>query len=459
MRRELRLNDNTALVEAAEDFDKVLPLYIIDSDIFNDNGLKPGFDRVFFWYNSLKNLIQRFRDWGGLVIRVGKPEVVLNNLVGEVDAQAIYFNSDYTPYSRKRDQKVLNFIDIEFKGFKDLVFHEKKEILTGSNTPYKVFSYYEKKWNDLEKKKPTSIADFNTLDVSDEGLPSLKELGYDEKGYDEKGSDNPLFRGGRSRGLSLLDSFKERVGSYHEFRDYPGMEWTSLLSPHLKFGTISIREAYWIDDDDSKGLNAWRRQLCWRDFYFQQLWNWPEMYKTPLKKKYTEIDWRDVNQEWDAFKKGETGFPLIDAGVRQLLETGWMHNRVRMAVASFVAKDLHLDWRVLDSFFKKHFIDFERASMTGGIHWCYSIGGDSQPYFRVFNPTKQAKKYDPEGSYIKSYIPELQMVPNEYIHKPDEMSEELQRDIGCIVGEDYPKPVLKHKERRKKAIELYESVK
>ncbi|WGI17390.1 deoxyribodipyrimidine photo-lyase [Methanonatronarchaeum sp. AMET-Sl] len=457
LRRELRLKDNKALIKVSSDFDEVIPLYIVDKDIFRNNEIRPGIKRAFFWQNSLDELFSDFKELGGLVIREGKPKNVLRKLVRDFDVEAIYLNRDYTPYARKRDQEIDKELNVDIKSFKDLVFHEKREILTNSETPYKVFSYYYRKWRDLEKEIPQTRNCFSIPKIDSESPPSLSELGYSKNSLN-KFLDKQPFQGGRSEALSWLDRFKEKVDDYSEYRDYPSKKYTSMLSPHLKFGTISIREAYWIDTLDSEGLDEWRRQLCWRDFYFQQLWNWPDMPEVPLKNKYMDIDWEKRPDEWIDFKKGETGFPLVDAGIRQLLKTGWMHNQPRMVVAAFASKDLHVDWRSLDSFFKKHFIDFERSSMTGGIHWCYSISSDSQPYFRVFNPKTQSEKYDPKGKYIKSFIPELQDVPTEYIHDPSEMPKDIQKKVGCIINRDYPPPILDHSERREKAIKKYESV-
>ncbi|RZN63216.1 deoxyribodipyrimidine photo-lyase [Methanonatronarchaeum sp. AMET6-2] len=447
-RRDLRLHDNLGLSKAIVGSDEVIPVYVVDKNLFSGEN-KPGFKRAFFWLNSLRELAGEIEEFGGsLTVRSGEPVEILSDLIGKHGVDALYLNRDYTPYARKRD-KAIKELDVDYRGFKDHVLHEKNEILTGSGTPYKVFSYYYKKWREMDKRKPFLDTDFNFTDYGLNEIPSLSDLGYQD------GSD-VFLRGGRDEAVELLDNFKDKVDVYHEKRDKPAENGTSRLSPHLKFGTISVREAYWIKKVDSDGLNAWRRQLAWRDFYFQQLWSWPEIQNKAGQEKYRGIDWIERPGEWEALKEGNTGFPFIDAGIRQLRKTGWMHNRPRMAVAGFAAKDLHLDWHLLDRYFKKMFVDFERPSMTGGIQWSYSIGIHSQPYFNIFNPTQQGEKHDPDGKYIRKYIPELREVPDRYIHKPGEMPLDIQEESDCILGQDYPEPILNHSQRRKKAIELYE---
>ncbi|MFB6076953.1 MAG: deoxyribodipyrimidine photo-lyase, partial [Candidatus Nanohaloarchaea archaeon] len=236
---------------------------------------------------------------------------------------------------------------------------------------------------------------------------------------------------------------------------------TSRLSPHLKFGTVSIREAYQAAEDarnatTTDGVDAWQRQLCWRDFYMQFLHHHPRTVTEPFKEQYTSIDWSDDEAMFNRLVNGRTGYPFVDAGMRQLQETGWMHNRARMVVTSFAAKDLHLDWRMLHRYFSRMFVDAELAAMVGGIQWAYSIGTDAQPYFRVFNPWTQGEDHDPDGDYIRTWIPELEDVPDEHIHRPHKMPDEAQQAAGCIIGEDYPGPIVDHAEERERSITMFE---
>jgi deoxyribodipyrimidine photo-lyase len=465
IRRSLREHDNTALVEACKEHDEVVPLYVVDRDYFEKSKL--GYPRVRFWQESLKE----FKEILGsqkdkkLIIRNGEPLKELRNIVEEVEADEVYHNRDYTPYSRRRDQKAKNELDVPVRTFKDIVMFEKKEILTNSDTPYKVYTYYSKKWFDREKRRPQKAGDYRVPVAKSRSIPSVKELGF-EKPEGLEWAWNPGREGGKAR----LESFKDKILDYDRDRDYAWKEGTSKLSPHFKFGTVSIREAFWEAErikarnqgEDSSGVKTWQEELAWRDFYMQVLWNWPETTEKPFLDQYEEIDWRskeDVEKEWSAWVNGRTGVPFVDAGMRQLKKTGWMHNRLRMVVTSFACKDLWLDWKDVHEYFKRMFVDAEIASMVGGIQWAYSIGTDAQPYFRVFNPFTQGEDYDPDGKYIREWVPELEDVPDEHIHKPHEMNKLEQEDCNLVIGEDYPKPIVDHDSKRKKAVKKFEQAK
>ncbi len=222
-----------------------------------------------------------------------------------------------------------------------------------------------------------------------------------------------------------------------------------------------MRELFWTAEKagSGEGVRTWQEELAWRDFYFQMLWHFPRTVNEPFLEKYSGIDWRSrkqASEHWEKFVEGRTGFPFVDAAMRQLKREAWMHNRPRMVVASFAAKDLFIDWRDLHDYFSRMFVDAELSAMIGGIQWAYSIGTDAQPYFRVFNPWSQGEKFDPEGEYIRRYVPELAEVPDEYIHRPQEMPEEVQEEADCVIGEDYPEPVIDHSEQREKAVEMFE---
>jgi len=463
IRRSLREHDNTALVEASKENEEVIPFYCVDNNYFENATL--GYPRVKFWHDSLKELKEDIgqQDSKDLVIRKGKPVEQLQNLVEETDADAIYHNRDYTPYSRERDEKVQEELSVEVKTFKDIVMFEKKEILTNSGTPYKVYTYYSKKWFKNEKRRPQKVEDYHTPELASDDIPSLKELSY------EKPDGMDVWEGGRENGLERIEDFKDKIWNYDENRDYAWKDSTSKLSPHLKFGTVSIREVFWEAErikarnpnDDTSGIKTWQEELAWRDFYMQVLWNWPETTEKPFLDQYEEIEWRskeEAKEDWEAWINGETGVPFVDAGMRQLKKTGFMHNRLRMVVTSFACKDLWLDWKDVHEYFNKMFVDAEIASMVGGIQWAYSIGTDAQPYFRVFNPFTQGEDYDPDGEYIREWVPELEDVPDEHIHNPHKMNQLEQENCGVKIGEDYPKPIVDHDEERKKAVERFEEV-
>jgi deoxyribodipyrimidine photo-lyase len=461
IRRSLRKYDNTALVEASKKYDEVIPFYVIDDEYFETAEL--GYPRVKFWHDSLVDLKESLQDEGrDLVVRKGKPVEQLKKIIEESGAEAVYFNRDYSPYSKQRDQNVEelgNDLGIDVESFKDIVMFEKKEILTNSGSPYKVYSYYRDKWFDRDKPRPEKPEEFDTPDLTSDVIPSVKELGFEKPEEIEW-----IWEPGREGGKKRLEEFKDKIWSYDEKRDLAAEDETSKLSPHLKFGTISIREAFWMaerikarnPDKDTSGIETWQEELAWRDFYFQVMWNFPYCVEKPFLDQYESIEWEEDEEKWQRFIEGKTGYPFVDAGMRQLKTTGWMHNRLRMVVTSFCAKDLHLDWKKLHSYFKKMFVDAELSAMIGGIQWAYSIGTDAQPYFRVFNPWTQGEDYDPKGEYIRKWVPELEDVPDEHIHKPYKMNKLQQEDCGVQIGEDYPEPIVDHDEERKKAVEMFE---
>lgn len=459
IRRALRSYDNTALAEASKNHDEITPLYIVDEDYFSNAVL--GYPRVKFWRESVQELKQRLRERGGdLVVRKGWPVEQIRSIADETGAEQLYFNRDYSPYARKRDRKIVEKTGLEAESFKDVVLHEKKEIVSNSGNPYKVFSYYRDKWFEKQKPGPRKPESYEVPGIESDPVPSLEKLGF------ERPERMKVWKGGREKGLERLKSFKDSIWSYRDRRDFPAENATSKLSPHLKFGTVSIREAFHAAEKlksenperDHTGIEAWQRQLAWRDFYLQLLWNHPETVEKPMKREFEALEWRskdEAAEDWKRFKSGRTGFPFVDAGMRQLKKTGWMHNRLRMLVTSFACKDLWLDWHDLHDYFSRMFVDAETAAMIGGIQWAYSIGTDAQPYFRVFNPWLQGEKYDPDGKYIRQNIPELENVPGRYIHRPHEMPREVQKEYSCVVGRDYPVPMVDHEKRREKAVERF----
>ncbi len=458
IRREMRVRDNTALVRAAQDHDTVVPFYVVDTDYFDQgdaDDLGLGWPRVKFWHDSLRELRDLLRDRGtDLIVRQGSPHEELQEIVAGTDADAVYTNDDHTPYARQRDEEISDALDVPFTRFEDVMMHAPDTIYTNQGDPYQVFTYYWKTWRDMDKPEPRDVPVFAAPDVNVGRIPSLSALGWDDPGMD-------VMPGGREAGLARIDAFMDDIAFYGDRRDEPAADATSRLSPHLKFGTVSIREAFHAAEDartpeTSDGVEAWQRQLAWRDFYMQVLHHHPRTVTEPFQEQYASIDWETDPGYWEAFVNGETGYPFIDAGMRQLQETGWMHNRARMAVTSFAAKDLHLDWQDVHDHFNAMFVDAELSAMIGGIQWAYSIGTDAQPYFRVFNPWTQGEDHDPGGDYIRARVDELEDVPDEYVHRPHEMPQEVQEDAGCIIGEDYPEPIVDHAAERERAIERFE---
>jgi deoxyribodipyrimidine photo-lyase len=461
IRRSLRIYDNTALVEASKEHDEIIPFYVVDDEYFENTEL--GYPRVNFWHDSLVDLKNSLKeDEKDLVVRKGKPIQKLEEIIEQTDADKVYFNRDYSPYSKHRDEKAKELgedLGIEMESFKDIVMFEKEEILTNSGTPYKVYSYYRNKWFERDKPRPEEPKDYDVPDLDSDEIPSVEELGFEKPDEMEW-----IWESGRESGKATLEDFKDRIWNYEKKRDLAAEDKTSKLSPHLKFGTVSIREAFWMaerikaknPDKDTSGIETWQEELAWRDFYFQIMWNFPYCVEKPFLDQYESIEWEQDEEKWQKFIEGKTGYPFVDAGMRQLKATGWMHNRLRMVVTSFCAKDLHLDWKKLHSYFKKNFVDAELSAMIGGIQWAYSIGTDAQPYFRVFNPWTQGENYDPKGEYIRKWVPELEDVPDEHIHEPHKMNKLQQNDCGVEIGKDYPEPIVDHDEERKKAVEMFE---
>lgn len=460
LRRTLREYDNTALVEAAQEHEQVIPFYVVDQQYFQSADL--GYPRVRFWHESLGDLKEKLDENGkDLVVRHGDPLEELENIIEETSADKLYFNRDYTSYSRERDKKA-RALDLEVETFKDVVMFEKKEILTNGGDPYQTYTYYAKKWFDRDKRRPQEPEDYTVPEIESDEIPSLQDLGF------EKPEEMEWFwKPGRAGAKERMDDFKDEILDYDDNRDYAWKDKTSKLSPHLKFGTISVRELFWEaerlkarnPDTDTSGIKTWQEELAWRDFYFQMLWNYPESAEKALQEQFRSIEWRskEKNQDdWERFIEGRTGYPFVDAGMRQLKKTGWMHNRLRMVVTSFACKDLWLDWKDLHEYFSEMFVDAEISAMIGGIQWAYSIGTDAQPYFRVFNPTSQGERYDPEGEYIRKWVPELEDVPDEHIQEPWKMNRLQQQNCGVEIGKDYPEPIVDHDKKRKEAVEKFE---
>jgi deoxyribodipyrimidine photo-lyase len=422
-----------------------------------------GYPRCRFWHDALQDLQERCDEHGTpLAVRQGEPPAVISTLVAETGADAVYTNRSYTPYGRERDAAVAEQVDVPLNRFKDVVLHDRDEIMSKSGSAYQVFSYYRDKWFTQKKRQPADVPEFTMPDVSTDTVPTLTDLGIENPGIDA------WWTASRDAGLDQLDTFMDVIGQYDDCRDLPAEDATSRLSPHLKFGTISIREAYWAAENarkqgaDRDGVRTWEEELAWRDFYFQMLWHHPETTDTAFREQYQDISWQGkkaVPERWDRWTAGRTGFPFVDAGMRQLRETGWMHNRLRMVVTSFACKDLWLDWRDVHQYFNQWFVDADIPSMIGGIQWAYSIGTDAQPYFRIFNPFKQGKEYDPDGTFIREWVDELADVPDDHIHRPHEMSPETQDAADCVIGDTYPAPIVDHQEQRENAIERFKTVK
>lgn len=418
-RRDLRLTDNTALYYALKEGLPVLPIFIFDKNILDKLEDKKD-ARVQFIQESLASIHERLRAKGsGLKTFYSTPTEAYESLCDEYEIASVFTNRDYEPYALERDQQIESFLSekgIGFYTFKDHVIFEKEEIVSGSGSFYKVFTPYSKAWRvKYAEHRPQTLPDISS---SDQWLPwdaspihSLAEMGFES---------SPII-------IPPLDIDQELIRKYDKQRNFPALDATSKLGIHLRFGTISIRQLA----EKTEKLNwTYLNELIWRDFYAMILANNPHVATKAFKPQYDYIPWRQDEEGFEKWCQGMTGYPIVDAGMRQLNQTGYMHNRVRMIVASFLTKHLLIDWRWGEAYFAAKLLDFDLASNNGGWQWAAGTGTDAQPYFRVFNPQSQTEKFDPQLAYIKKWIPEY--------------------------GTDrYPAPMVDHKSARVRAIETY----
>jgi deoxyribodipyrimidine photo-lyase len=442
-RRDLRIVDNTALVEATEKSNVVLPCFIFDlQQIAKNEYFSPKAFR--FMLESLLELKEEISKKGGkLSFYQGKPEDIVKKIIEKEKPKALFANKDYTPFSTSRDEKIEKICKnhgIRFYSYHDILLSPPEKNLKHDGTPYTIFTAYYKNAKKNPVKKPLSLETSNysnhKMEGSDDNI--LFELL-------SKYPANKFLQGGRKAGLEKLKNAKKLV-DYDKVRDFPEISGTSGLSPHLKFGTISIREVYWGIRDSLTQFHPLIRQLYWRDFFTNIAFYYPHVFGAPFKNKYKRIIWDNNGKKFEAWKKGLTGFPIVDAGMRELNETGIMHNRVRMITASFLVKDLHIDWRLGEKYFAQKLADYDPCINNGNWQWVASTGCDAQPYFRIFNPWLQQKKFDPNCTYIKKWVPELKNLDPKTIHS---LWLDFPKDLN------YPKPIVFHDKEAKKSKENY----
>jgi deoxyribodipyrimidine photo-lyase len=420
-RRDLRIKDNSGLYFALNAGLPLLSVFIFDSGILDtlDDRSDP---RVMFLYDELVKLHETFRKLGsGLLVKKGNPVDIFRYLTANYRISTVFCNHDYEPYAKKRDYLVGQMLEekgIRFKTFKDQVIFEKKEILNNQGEPYKVFTPYKNAWlaalTDRQLKSfPSHQLLKGRLVRGPEKILTLRDLGFDRSNISipSRNLDHDIIR------------------LYHKNREFPAMNGTTRLGIHLRHGTISIRE---VVRTGTKISQAWLIELIWREFFMTILDFYPEVVDRSFKPQYDRINWNNNEKNFARWCEGNTGYPIVDAGMRQLNQTGYMHNRVRMIVASFLTKHLLIDWRWGEAYFARKLLDYELASNNGGWQWAAGTGTDAQPYFRIFNPAAQTKKYDPGYKYIKRWVPEFQT-------------------------ENYPKPIIDHNFARKRAIDAFKN--
>lgn len=421
-RRDLRLEDNAGLYHALRAGLPVLCLFILDKNILSK--LESNQDhRVIFIHRTLHQIKSQLTDLGSdLMVQYGHPVLIWEQITKEFKVRAVYTNHDYDGYAQLRDYQVKGLLqnkNIPFHTYKDHVIFEKEEILTGAHKPYTVFTPYSKTWKAkctpyFRRAYPTHKYFANFLQEKQKGIPTLKSMGFKEDNVSFPSTEIP----------------EEIIQNYHETRDFPAMYGTSRMGIHVRFGTVSIRKLVQIAFESNE---TWLNELIWRDFYQQIIANFPQINEgKAFNKAYDRIPWRNHEGDFEKWCTGQTGYPLVDAGMRELNATGFMHNRARMITASFLTKHLLIDWRWGEAYFASKLLDFDFASNNGGWQWAAGSGTDAVPYFRIFNPTTQAIKFDGHAAYIKKWIPEFNTL-------------------------NYPEPMIDHQFARERCLAVYKS--
>jgi len=469
-RRDLRLADHAALYHALRSGGPVWCVFVFDRDILDHLPSRQD-RRVAFIHAALGELTQALQaKGGGLIVRHGSARSIIPQLAAELNAESIFINHDYEPAALERDAAVERSLQQHGRrlvSFKDQVIFERSEVLTGQGKPYSVFTPYKKAWLaklDAFYLKPYPVERYlHALAAYDhhwhQPLPALDALGFEPGDLQQIG-----YRTGVSGAEHLLQDFLHRIDSYRLQRDFPAVKGPSYLSPHLRFGTLSIRRLAGLALErtrgaDSEGAATWLSELIWREFYAQILHHHPHVVGHAFRPEYDRLQFEDRPQWLQAWKRGMTGYPLVDAAMRQLSSTGYMHNRLRMVTASFLVKDLQIDWRQGEKHFADLLIDFDLASNNGGWQWAASTGCDAQPWFRIFNPVTQSERFDPQGRFIRRYVPELNAVPLRWLHAPWQMSALEQQALNVSIGKDYPLPLIAHDQARAQTLERYGRIK
>ncbi|MDQ2870758.1 MAG: DNA photolyase family protein [Acidobacteriota bacterium] len=457
-RRDLRMTDNTALAAAARDAEGVIPVFVLDDHYGDDPGIGPA--RFRFLRESLEELAGTLASAGGrLIVRPGPATRALPDLVKETGAAAVYANAEIGPYPEARDSAAadaLRRIGAELRLFPDALLVEPDALLSGSGEPYTVYTPFARRWEEIEKLPPVAAP-------ARLATPALRTVPIGRaRAWRDLPAEALAPRGGESEAGRLLSGFCERsLASYDTERNRPGREGTSRLSPHLHFGTISprtVRARVLESARSPREAGAFLRELAWRDFYHHVLFHSPRVATQSFRPEMDALAWRTDPAGLAAWRAGEAGYPLVDAAMRQLSTTHWMHNRARMVVASFLTKDLHVHWREGQAWFEHELADADLANNNGGWQWAAGSGSDAAPYFRIFHPVLQSKKFDPDGAYIRRFLPALANVPAEKLHEPWTMTSAEQGASGCRIGRDYPAPIVDHAVERLEALRMMKTL-
>ncbi|MBN2046384.1 MAG: deoxyribodipyrimidine photo-lyase [Anaerolineaceae bacterium] len=451
IRRDFRLSDHQVLSALAENGYQIQPVFIIDPHLIGQDADK----RIHFLWEGLKILSRQIESTGGrLIVRRGEPLEQLQRLFTATGAAVIYAEEDYSPYARQRDQAVAQTLPL--RRLPGITLHSPDWIRKQNGEPLKVYSAFRNHWQRLPKPesilKTPKIQWASCANCDSEPLPDSRA--------------HPDFPAGEHHAQARLKQFiEDDIFEYAATRNRVDLEQTSRLSPYFHLGMISCGQAYLSARSAlenalghpalTESVTAWINELIWREFYQYILYHYPQVVQQPFREKYSQIQWRAAEDELRAWKNGQTGFPIVDAAMRQLQKTGWMHNRNRMIVASFLVKDLLINWQEGEAHFMRCLIDADVANNNGGWQWVAGVGTDAAPYFRIFNPTSQSQKADPNGDFIRQWLPELRAVPDRYIHAPHEMPPETQAQSGCAIGKDYPTPIVNHAAARERVLTAY----
>jgi deoxyribodipyrimidine photo-lyase len=456
-RNDLRIHDHPALWQALQDAERVVPVFILDKALLDSERASSNRNR--FLLESLEDLRNSLRAIGGeLCMREGKPQTVLAQLAAEADADAVYYSQDYTGYAVRRDAAVRDSLaehDVTMRGFAGrMLLDEAIDVRAKNGNIFKVFTPFWKQWSQLDGRPVREAPTAMTLppDLAPGNIPAIGT-------YTNKATLSPdVLPGGETAGRKRLKAFM--AGDIHHYvqsHNDLGRDGTSRLSPYIHFGCLSALEIA-TQLPEGQGADAFHRQLAWRDFYNYVLHHFPDNATQEFQERYRTFDWQYDERLLAAWQEGRTGYPVVDAAMRQLRQEGWMHNRGRLIVGSFLTKDLGLDWRLGERFFMQWLMDGDQANNNGNWQWIASVGVDPAPVFRrLYNPASQQAQYDPEGAYVRRYVPELARVPDKYLAEPWKMPDDEQQRAGCVIGREYPAPVVNHAEARKTALERYRS--
>ena len=463
IRRDLRLTDNIPLTAAVKSGDHILPVFILDPSLLNSSYV--GDKRVAFLLEGLRRLKADLEARGGrLILREGQPLKELKILVEQTGAEAIFAEEDFSPYAKQRDGQIA--ADLPLNLLPGLTVHHPSAVMKVDGSPYITYTPFQRTWKSLPfshqgnllpiPERISTPPDIISVPFADSPTPTIKTM----------------FSPGEKQAFQRLNAFVNGddplIYHYADQRNRIDIDGTSQLSPYLRFGMLSARQAAISthiamemapNEKARHGAETWLNELIWREFYIAILYHFPQVRTGSFRMNLRLIPWENSEGAFSAWCQGRTGYPLIDAAMRQLQHTGWIHNRGRMIVASFLVKDLLIDWRWGERWFMQHLVDGDPASNNGGWQWTAGTGTDAAPYFRIFNPVLQSKKFDPHGKYIRNWIPELQNVTGKFIHEPWRMPIEVQREVHCVIGEHYPWPIIDHAWARERAITTYRRAK